>query len=227
MQCVSTVTMSVQINGHRFSYFSPSRGIKQGDPLSLYLFLFCAEGFSHIIKHSNLQGLKAARHGPYVTRFLFADDSILFSKATKNEARAVKILLCQYSFIRGQTINYRKSSILISPNTTIAMKNSIASILGITIVDVHDKFFSLSSIIPRSKRQAFEFIKDRNVQKCAGWKEKLLSKGGKEVLIKSVSSAIPIYAKSCFRFPTSLCNQMKNIISQFWRGQKKEERKLH
>ena len=55
-------------------------------------------------------------------------------------------------------------------------------------------------------------------KKLAGWKEKLLSKAGKEVLIKVVAEAIPTYTMSCFKIPDSLCDEMTNLISNFWWG---------
>ena len=55
-------------------------------------------------------------------------------------------------------------------------------------------------------------------KKLAGWKEKLLSKAGKEVLIKAVAQAIPTYTMSCFKIPDSLCDEMTNLISNFWWG---------
>ena len=60
----------------------------------------------------------------------------------------------------------------------------------------------------------------------AGWKEKLLSKAGKEVLIKAVAQAIPTYTMSFFKLPDSLCDEMMGMIRNFWWGQKKEERKI-
>lgn len=52
-----------------------------------------------------------------------------------------------------------------------------------------------------------------------GWKEKLLSKGGKEILIKAVTSTILVYAMSCFHLPTSFCNKINTIVAKFWWGQ--------
>ena len=57
MRCVSTVTYSVRINGRSQGCVSPTRGLHQGDPLSLYLFLLCAKGLSALLKQSVEQGL--------------------------------------------------------------------------------------------------------------------------------------------------------------------------
>lgn len=74
----------------------PFRGLRQGDPLSLYLFLFYVEGLSFAIRRLGLRGLAVSRHGPLVSH-LFVDDSILFSNASVEEAMIIKQTLEQYS----------------------------------------------------------------------------------------------------------------------------------
>ena len=74
----------------------------------------------------------------------------------------------------------------------------------------------LPSLIGQNKKKSFREIKEKLAGKLAGWKEKLLSKAGKEVLIKAVAQAIPTYAMSCFKIPDSLCDEMTNLIRNFW-----------
>ena len=78
MNCVETVRFSVRVNGHLSNAFSPSRGIRQGDPMSPYLFLLCAEGFSSMLKFSGpnflAKGVRVGIHAPWVSHLLFADD---------------------------------------------------------------------------------------------------------------------------------------------------------
>lgn len=152
-----------------------------------------------------------------VSLMLFAEDSILFSKASERDANIILNVLQRYSEASGQNINYGKSFIFFSPNKPLRLKDNIATRLGISLVNTYDKFLGLPTSIPYSKRQGqtFDFIKDTIASKCARWKESLLSKGGKEVLIKSITSAIPIYAMSCFRLPSSLCKDINGITSQF------------
>lgn len=93
MTCVITVTYSVQINGHKIGFLYPSRGIRQGYPLSPYLFLLCIEGISHKIKYSNLQGLKLSRRDPKLIHLLFTDDSIIYSKPSVQEVEEISLIL--------------------------------------------------------------------------------------------------------------------------------------
>ena len=78
----------------------------------------------------------------------------------------------------------------------------------------------------RKKKITFNDIKERLAKKLTGWKEKLLSKVGKEVLIKAIARAIPTYAMSCFRIPDFLCDELTSMIQNFWWEQKKDEKKM-
>lgn len=78
----------------------------------------------------------------------------------------------------------------------------------------------------RSKHNTFRALKEKLDNKLPGWKEKLLSQAGKEVLIKAVAQAIPTYTMSVFKFPDSLCDDMTGMIHRFWWGQKNGQNKM-
>ncbi|XP_021667521.2 uncharacterized mitochondrial protein AtMg00310-like [Hevea brasiliensis] len=99
--------------------------------------------------------------------------------------------------------------------------------LHVNNIGGQDKFLGLSAIIFHSKAQSFEAIKSKILSKVEGWKEHLLSQGGKEVLIKSIPAAISIFAMSYFRLLSSLCKSLNSILANFWWGQKDQERKNH
>jgi hypothetical protein len=100
--------------------FKPSRAIRQGDPISPYLFLLAAEGLSCLLKSksgvpsSNPQGLKVASSAPAVNHLLFADDSLLFVKASVEGAEEVVQILETYCQASGQRMNFDKSSVFFS-----------------------------------------------------------------------------------------------------------------
>ena len=78
----------------------------------------------------------------------------------------------------------------------------------------------------KNKWNTFNNIKEKLGKKLAGWKEKLLSKAGKEILFKTVAVAIPNYIMGCFKIPDSLCDDLTSMIRNFWWGQKSEEKKI-
>ena len=94
------------------------------------------------------------------------------------------------------------------------------------MIKQHEKYLRLPSLVGRNKKNTFKEIKEKLSKKLAGWKEKLLSKAGKEILIKVVAQAIPMYTRSCFKIPNSLCVEMISLIRNFWCSQCKDERKI-
>ena len=86
---------------------------------------------------------------------------------------------------------------------------------GAQVIKQHEKYLGLLSLVGRSKRNTFNDIKKKLKKNLAGWKEKLLSKAGKEVLIKAVAQAIPTYIMSCFKVPDSLCEELTGMIWYF------------
>ncbi|XP_008245614.1 PREDICTED: uncharacterized protein LOC103343753 [Prunus mume] len=79
MECISTVTYSVMINGEATSHIVPSRGLRQGDPLSPFLFLICAEGLTALLRKYEedrlIHGFQIRAEGVQISHLLFADDS--------------------------------------------------------------------------------------------------------------------------------------------------------
>ena len=91
MSCVSTPSFSVRINGKAYGNITPPRGIRQGDPLSPYLFLICAEGFTSLLDRveieGRLHGVALCRSAPSITNLHFANDSLIFVKLIKMKYR--------------------------------------------------------------------------------------------------------------------------------------------
>jgi len=94
------------------------------------------------------------------------------------------------------------------------------------VIKQHEKYLGLPSLVERNKKNSFKEIKEKLSKKLVGWKEKLLSKVGKEILIKVVAQTIPTYTISCFKIPDSLCVEMISLIRNFWWGECKNERKI-
>ena len=77
-----------------------------------------------------------------------------------------------------------------------------------------EKYVALPPIIGRGKKQAFAEIKLCIQSKLSGWKTKLLSQAGREVLIKSLAQAILVYAMNCFLLPASFCDEVNSMMWQ-------------
>ena len=105
MGCVTIAHFSVLINGTPYGNFSPSIWLRQGDHLSPYFFLLCTEGFTSLLQKAELEGwikgVSMCRRAPRITNLLFADDSLLFCQANKQEVKEVTEILKLYAIASG------------------------------------------------------------------------------------------------------------------------------
>jgi len=220
MMCAETVDYSVIMNKEMVGPIIPGRGLRQGDPLSPYLFILCVEGLSALIRNAenrgDLQGVCVCRIAPRVSHLLFTDDYFLFFQAEESQTIVMKQILTQYEEASGQAISLPKSEIFYSRNVQEPPQQSITNILGVRVVLGTGKYLGLPSMVGRSKKTTFSFIKDRVWQKISSWGSKCLSKAGREVMIKSVLQAIPSYVMSIFRLPNSLLDEIENMMNTFW-----------
>ena len=209
----------------------PTRGLRQGDPLTPYLFLFVADGLSKLLQQGNragaIQGLKVCRNAPVVSHLLFADDSLLFFRAEEEQSRAVKEVLSRYCKATGQLINFDKCSVLFNKNQGDANMNAVKNELSICRDTFEAKYLGLPTPEGRLKADRFSPIQERLAKRCSAWNERCLSSAGKEVLIKSVAQAIPVYIMSVFMLPGTVQADLMRYIRRFWWGELGGMRKTH
>ncbi|XP_057457734.1 uncharacterized protein LOC130748518 [Lotus japonicus] len=226
-----SVRYAILLNGEPRDWFSPHRGLRQGDPISPYLFILCAEVFAGLIDEqvalNNIHGIRIARGAPQISHLFFADDSLLFMRANLVEANHTLASIKRYEEASGQRVNFDKTELSFSQNVQEQLCNQIRHRMEVKVVDSHDKYLGLPTIIGRSKKAVFLTVQERLVKKLKGWKEKFLSKAGKEVLLKAIAQAIPTYIMSCFKLPESVCASMASLMANFWWGQKNSEKKIH
>ncbi|KAL0354202.1 UNVERIFIED_CONTAM: putative mitochondrial protein [Sesamum angustifolium] len=174
--------------GEPFGFIKPKRGLRQGDPLSPYLFLFCAEAFSNMVsleeRKGNIQGTAVCHRAPRVSHILFADDTLLFCQATIVAMECVKEVLFRFERASGLKINMQKSAIVFNKNTDPQVRGILAGRIGVEVVNKHEKYLGLPTVGGRSKREMFASLRNRAWSKMQGWGAKRLSQAGRMVLIK-------------------------------------------
>ncbi|XP_057416032.1 uncharacterized protein LOC130710699 [Lotus japonicus] len=231
LRCITSVRYAILLNGEPQDWFCPQRGLRQGDPISPYLFILCAEVFAGLIEEQvalgNLHGVRIARGAPQISHLFFADDSLLFMRANLMEADQILATIKKYEVASGQRVNFDKTELSFSQNVPQQLSSLIRNRMEVKAVDTHERYLGLPTIIGRSKKAIFSSVQERLVRKLKGWKEKFLSRAGKEVLLKAVAQAIPTYIMSCFKIPDGICDSMASLMSNFWWGQKQNERKIH
>ena len=97
---------------------------------------------------------------------------------------------------------------------------------GIPVTQRYDSYLGLPALVGKSRMAAFRCIKDRVWKRMQDWKVKFLSQAGKEILLKSVIQAIPMYGMSVFLLPKSLCAEINTLTTRFWWGHKEKDRKI-
>lgn len=166
-----------------------------------------------------LIALRMKRSCPVISHLLFVDDAAFFMEATEHNALKLKKILDSYCKASGQAVNFLKSSIYFSKNTSEGTKIKLQEVFGVDHRLKSGKYLGVPVEWGRFKKEMLAFLKDRIVKKLQGWKQKALSLAGKEVLIKAIISAIPSYLMSCFSFPKEWCAEVNALIANFWWGQ--------
>ncbi|KAK3198418.1 hypothetical protein Dsin_021833 [Dipteronia sinensis] len=152
--------------------------------------------------------------------------SLLFSMVNEENYAAVRNIFDDYERASGQMINFSKSVVCVSRSMSVVEGERIASLVGVKLVECHENYLGLPYFSGRSKRKLFANIIDRvwGKIKCSG--EKLLSIGGKEILIKAVVQVVPYYAMSLFRIPKSLILEIQRLCVRFWWGGNVHKKKM-
>lgn len=165
MDCVQTVQYSILIQGVPFGKIVPSRGLRQGDPISSYLFLLVAEGFSSLFLSAErkklIHGVSIARGAPSISHLFFVDNSLLFCDATVLGCSNLKEVFRIYEETSGQKINIDKSAVCFSPRTRGSVKDDCGNALNMAIVLCHERYLGLPTMTGKDKKSLFRGLSDR------------------------------------------------------------------
>lgn len=165
--------------------------------------------------------------GVSISHLLFVDDSLLFCPTLHSECSNLLRVLSKYERASGQAITQQKMTLFFSLNTDWMVRDYIRKLLDAQIVTEFEKYLGLPMVRGKNKANMFKGLRERIAKRVTSWKEKLISKAGRKVLIKKVAQAIPTYSISLFKLPKGLCNDINPIIAKYWRGQTSNERKIH
>ena len=222
MMCITTAHYVVLVNGEPMGLIHSTRGIRQGNPISPYLFLICAEVLSSLLLKAEgkgvLRGVPTSKKGPRLNHLFFADDSLLFCRADLDHWHRLTSFLRNYELASGQKLNASKTAIFFSRNTLTEEQQKIVDASGISSTQRYDIYLGLPALVGRSRTKEFKGIVDKVWKRLQDWKVKLLSQAGREILLKAVIQAIPTYCMSVFTLPKILCSKINSLLQKFGGG---------
>ena len=172
ISCASSVLTSLLFNGGYLDSFCPSRGIRQGDPLSPYLFILCMKFLGHLIEEkceAKLWNLvRASRSGPFFWDLFSVDDLVLFASADQDNCNTIKELLHEFCQKSGQRVSEVKSCVFFSPNVGSNQRELLSSILGFNSTFNLGKYLGFPLKHTGDHKHDFDFVLDRVKKKLAG-----------------------------------------------------------
>lgn len=231
MNCVETVSYQVKINGQLSDIIRPSRGLRQGDPISPYLFILSQEWLStklHILQQSRkILGISLSRGTQKLNHLFFADDCLFFLHAELRQLMEIKALLHLYETTAGQKVNLDKSEFVASPNLESIYVHLCSNLLGMAWTTSHSKYLGLPLLKGGRRTESFKEIEDKMMKKIQSTSSMFLSWAGREIMLKACLQPIPVYFMSCFKIPKSICNNLNSLLFRFWWGSGSLERKVH
>lgn len=143
METVKIVSYSILINGTPWGFIKPARGIRQGGPLSPYLFLLCSKGLNVLIQNSvavgDLRGFSLCKNGPQISHLFFADDNVIFCRAKLGDVQALQTVLTLYEQASRQKVNGAKTNLFFGKSIPNSTKVSLKNFLGVPKIKEYEK----------------------------------------------------------------------------------------
>ncbi|KAH9673795.1 reverse transcriptase domain-containing protein [Citrus sinensis] len=230
MECITTARMQILWGGEITEEFTPSRGIRQGDPLSPYIFVLCIERLSHAINLAVRNGswcpIRLSRNGVPLTHLIFTDDLLLLAEASCNQAHMINNVLNIFCSCSGELISKQKTRVYFSKNVTAEKARKIIDSLGFAATDNLGKYLGMPLLHNRVTKATYQEIVDNVDKKLSGWNAMHLSLAGRITLAQSVIQAIHIFAMQTTRIPHGILYKIDRISRRFIWGSKNGSRKL-
>jgi len=231
MNNLAATRLSILINGVSCGFFQPTRGVKQGDPLSPMLFILISEALSRslILKMGTgiLSPYSTGLNCPTVTHLAFADDIVIFANGSSNSLKTLVETLKQYQAGSGQSINFTKSFFVTSKHCSGRRAATMSRILGMQRSSLPFRYLGVNLFRGRNRLFYHQRLLENVDEKLQSWHRKLLSPGGRLILIKHVLSTIPLYTMASIMLPSQIVKALESKLARFFWGTNDGKPKRH
>ena len=220
--CLSSVSYAILVNGSAKGWVKASRGLRQGDPLSPFLFTLVADVLSRMLMRAEernmMEGFRVGRNRTRVSHLQFADDNIFFSNSREEELQTLKSLLLVFGHISRLKVNLNKSSIY-GINLDQAHFSRLAVMLDCRASGWPILYLGLPLGGNPKACGFWDPVIERISSRLDGWQKAYLSFGGRITLIQSCLTHLPSYFLSLFKIPASMAAKIERLQRDFlWSG---------
>ena len=229
MNIFQSARISILINGSPKGYFGCSRGVRHGDPLSPLLFFLAEDFLNRWLVNAFRDNFLVLMHVPGNTHcpshLLYADDVLIFCKASKVNLQRLVNIFHEYGSISGQDVNWNKSEIFFGNSISFARMNSLCSIAGFWRGSLPFTYLGVPLFIGAPKKKWLQAIANRILSNFDKWKGTTLSMAGRLALINSVIYSSFLHSFMVYRWPSQLLKHMEKCIRNFlWTGDIKSKK---
>ncbi|WKA00162.1 hypothetical protein VitviT2T_018548 [Vitis vinifera] len=219
---LSTVSFAVLVNGNAKGWVKASRGLRQGDPLSSFLFTLVADVLSRMLlraeERNSLEGFKVGRNSTRVSHLQFKDDTIFFSNTSEEDLQTLKSLLLVFGQIFGLKVNLDKNNIY-GINLEQNHLSKLAELLDCKAFRWPIPYLGLPLGGNPKACGFWDPVIERISKRLDGWQKVFLSFRGRITLIQSCLTHMPYYFISLFKIPASVATKIERLQREFlWLG---------